>query len=608
MYGSKRFPEAVTYNTGIFIFSCPDMNIVIKPVSAVILFFVCTMIFAQNGDAIKRKYTPADKFVEVINLINNYYTDTVNDEKLVEDAIRKVLEDLDPHSTYVPAKDVKRSEESLVGNFEGIGITFQILKDTVMVLEVIPGGPSEKVGLQAGDKIIKANDTLISGVKIDNEGVIKKLRGPKDTKVKILVLRKGERAPLEFTITRGKIPIYSITAYYMAAPEVGYIRLERFSATTMTEFFTALNKLQEQGMKDLIVDLQGNVGGYLYTAVDMCNQFLQEKELIVYTQGVHSPYYPYYSDGKGLMKNGKLVVMVDESSASAAEIFSGCMQDNDRGLVVGRRTFGKGLVQKPFTLSDGSQIKLTTAHYYTPSGRCIQKPYGQGNKEYRSDYQGRLMSGELYGVDTFHYPDSLLRYTKVGRKVYGGGGVMPDYFVPIDTSMNSPLFNLLVRSGVENRFCLEYVDKYRSELMAKYPNADTFFYRFEADTTLLAAYLAASVADSAIKLKPGINPQSFWQYFGAVQNDSIINFERDFTRSEKLIKARLKANIGRNLFDTGIWYRVINNSVNNVYAKALEVITNPRYFDQLKPKEDIKEKSSPSKPKRKVKVTTATKK
>lgn len=564
---------------------------------------------AQNGDNGKRKFNQADKFVEVLTLINSYYTDTVNDEKLVEDAIKKVLEDLDPHSSYVPAKDVKRSEESLVGNFEGIGITFQILKDTVMVLEVIPGGPSEKVGLQAGDKIIKANDTLISGVKIENEGVIKKLRGPKDTKVRILVLRKSERTPLEFTITRGKIPIYSITASYMAAPQVGYIRLERFSATTMTEFFTALTKLQEQGMKDLILDLQGNVGGYLYTAVDLCNQFLNEKELIVYTQGVHAPYYPYFSDGKGVLKGGKVVIMADEGSASAAEILSGCLQDNDRGLVVGRRTFGKGLVQKPFTLTDGSQLKLTTAHYYIPSGRCIQKPYGQGNKEYRSDYQERLQSGELFGADTFHFADSLLKYTKNGRKVYGGGGVMPDYFVAIDTSMNSPLFNLLVRSGSENRFCLDFVDKNRASLSAKYPNADAYFNQFEIDTNLLAAYLQSAIADSTLKLKPDMAPKTFWQYFGAIQNDSIINFERDIARSEKLIKARLKATIGRNLFDTGMWYRVINSTANNVFAKALAVITNSKNFDQLKPKEEPAKSNSsaPNKGKKKVKITTETK-
>jgi carboxyl-terminal processing protease len=562
----------------------------------------------SNGLDSKRKYDQADKFAEVINLIRNYYTDTVNDEKLIESAIKKVLEDLDPHSSYVPGKDVKRSEEGLVGNFEGIGITFQILKDTIMVLEVIPGGPSEKVGLRAGDKIVKVNDTVMAGVKIDNEGVIKKLRGPKGTKVRVAMLRKGERELLEFTITRDKIPIYSVTAQYMAAPKVGYIRLERFSATTMQEFYGALTKLREQGMQDLILDLQGNVGGYLYTAVDMCNQFLGDKELTVYTQGQHSQYLPYYSDGRGIFKEGKVVMMIDEGSASAAEILSGCIQDNDRGLLVGRRTFGKGLVQKPFTLTDGSQLKLTTAHYYTPSGRCIQKPYGEGNKEYREDYKERLESGELFGKDTFKYADSLHFKTKNKRDVYGGGGVKPDFFVPIDTSMNSPFSNALIRKGVENKFCLEYVDKNRSKLMLLYPTADDFFEKFNSDTVLLGEYFQAALADSVIKLKEGMSPKTFWQFFGAVQNDTVINFEKDFAKSEKVIKARLKATIGRDLFDTGMWFRVINASINDTYAKALEVIQKPAYFDVLKPKEEKpdlqKSKAKTERHKHKVKVVT----
>ncbi len=574
-------------------------------IAAACLFTLTAM--AQQGTE-KKKYEQSDKFGEVLNLIRNYYTDTANEEKLVEDAIAKVLEDLDPHSSYVPAKDVKRSEEGLVGNFEGIGITFQILRDTIIALEVIPGGPSEKVGLMAGDKIVKVNDTTVAGIKIDNDGVIKKLRGPKGTKVHLEVMRRGEKDLLHFNITRDKIPLYSITASYMAAPGVGYIRLERFSATTMAEFYTALAKLKEQGMKDLIFDMQGNVGGYLYTAVDLCNQFLGEKEMIVYTQGLHAPYQPYFSDGKGVYQEGRLVVMCDEGSASAAEIFSGCIQDNDRGLLVGRRTFGKGLVQKPFTLTDGSQLKLTTAHYYTPSGRCIQKPYGQGNKEYREDYKERLESGELFGVDTFKYADSLLYHTTNGRTVFGGGGVKPDFFVPIDTSQNSNLLNQLVRRGVENKFCLEYVDRNRAELNKKYPSADAFFNSFEADTTLLGEYFKAAVADSAIKLKDGMNPKTFWQFFGAVKNDSTSNFEREFAKSEKLIKARLKATIGRNLFDAGMLYRVMNALTNDVYAKALEVITTPSKFDVLKKvsKDENKapELDKPGKHKKKIRVTT----
>jgi len=548
--------------------------------------FIAQNTFAQVTSPLetKRKDDAVDKYMELMNLIRNYYTDTVNEEKLVEDAIAKTLEDLDPHSSYVAAKDVKRSEEGLVGNFEGIGVTFQILKDTIMVLEVIPSGPSEKVGLMAGDKIVTIDDSLVAGIKIGNDGVIKRLRGPKGTKVTVGIMRRGDGKLIYFTITRDKIPIYSVTSSYMAAPGVGYIRLERFAATSMQEFMQATEKLRAQGMTDLILDLQGNVGGYLYTAIDMCNQFLGDNQLIVYTQGLHAPYQPYYSNNHGTFKTGKVVVMVDEGSASAAEILSGCLQDNDRGLLVGRRTFGKGLVQKPFTLNDGSQVKLTTAHYYTPSGRCIQKPYGAGNKEYREDYKERLESGELFGIDTFKYDDSLLYHTTNGRTVYGGGGVKPDFFIPIDTSGTSPLFNQLVRRGVENKFCLEYVDRYRSALMEKYPTSDAFFNNFEVDSTVLGEYFAAAVKDSVIKLKDNMAPKSFWQYLGAVENDSTINFERDFAKSEKLIKARLKASIGRNLFDSSLWYRIINTNLNNVYAKALEVITSPSNFAVLKAK------------------------
>ncbi len=573
-----------------------------------LLLGVNISIAQTNGQEPKKKYDQIEKIAEVFSLIRNYYTDTVNEEKLVEDAIAKILEDLDPHSTYVKASDVKRNEESLVGNFEGIGITFQILKDTIMVLEVIPGGPSEKVGLMAGDKIINVNDTTIAGIKIDNNGVIKKLRGNKGTKVKVSVMRKSERNLIDFNIVRDKIPIYSITASYMAAPGVGYIKLERFSATTMQEFGMALEKLRAKGMVDMILDLQGNVGGYLYTAVDLCNQFMGDNQLIVYTQGLHAPYQPYFSNNRGVCKEGKVVVMIDEGSASAAEILSGCIQDNDRGLLVGRRTFGKGLVQKPFTMSDGSQLKLTTAHYYTPSGRCIQKPYGNGNKDYRDDYKERLESGELFGKDTFKFADSLLYHTKIGRNVFGGGGVMPDFFVAVDTSETSTLHNQLIRKGTENKFCLEYVDRNRSQLNASYVNADSFFYNFAVDTLVLKEYFEAAVRDSVFKLKAGVTPAGYSAYFGAVENDTTLNFEKDFAKSEKLIKARLKATIGRNLFDTGLWYRIINTTINDVYAKALEVITTPAKFDVLTKKAEEPKKPGTGKSKtpnkKKVKLET----
>lgn len=577
------------------------MKTTIKFFLVLLLTGLLNTTFAQPA----KKYDQAEKFSEIMNLVRNYYTDTVNEDKIVEDAIAKALEDLDPHSSYVPAKDVKRSEEGLVGNFEGIGITFQILKDTILVLEVIPSGPSEKVGLQAGDKIIKVNDTIAAGIKIDNEGVIKRLRGPKGTKVKISIMRKSERNLVDFTITRDRIPIFSITASYIAAPGVGYIKLERFAATTMSEFMQATDKLRQQGMKDLILDLQGNVGGYLYTAIDLCNQFIDNNRLIVYTQGLHSNYQPYFSNSNGIFRSGKVVLMIDEGSASAAEILSGCIQDNDRGILVGRRTFGKGLVQKPFNLSDGSEVKLTTAHYYTPSGRCIQKPYGAGNKEYRDDYKDRFESGEVFGKDTFKFADSLHFHTRNGRDVYGGGGVMPDVFVAFDTTMNSPTSNQLIRKGIENKFCLDYVDRNRTVLNRQYPNADSFYNHYEVDDNLIAQYFAAAVVDSGIKLKPGTNPVTLNQYFDAAVVDTTYNLHKDYLKSEKLIKARLKATIGRTLFDVGMFYRVINSTVNNVYARALEVMNSDK-FESLKPKETTPEKQKGGeKQKKKVKVVSS---
>jgi carboxyl-terminal processing protease len=563
--------------------------------------------YALYSQAGTHKYDPADKYGEVMSLLKNYYTDTVNEDKLTEDAIKKVLEDLDPHSSYVPAKDVKSANEGLVGNFEGIGITFQILNDTIMVLEVIPGGPSEKVGLLAGDKVVKVNDTVVAGVKIDNNGVIKKLRGPKGTKVNVSMMRKGEKSLIDFTITRDKIPIYSVTASYMAEPGVGYIRFERFAATTLQEFTQAVEKLRAQGMKDLILDMQGNVGGYLLTAVDMCNQFLGDNQLIVYTQGLHAPYQPYFSNNHGMFKDGKVVIMIDEGSASAAEILSGCLQDNDRALLVGRRTFGKGLVQKPFNLTDGSEVRVTTAHYFTPSGRCIQKPYTGGEtKEYYEDNKSRYESGELFGKDTFKFIDSLLKHTGNGRNVYGGGGIMPDVFVPLDTSMNSTLISLLIRKGIENKFSLEFVDKNRVWLNTSFASADSFYNNFKVTDDLMTQYFAAGVADSAIKLKEGTNPKTLSDYFADVKDDSTLNFEKNYYKSEKLIKARLKANIGRNLFDVGMYYRVMNASVNNVYVKALQVMNSDK-FEELRPKASIKNehgkgKTENDKLKKKIKV------
>ena len=513
------------------------------------------------------------KYDELLRLINTYYTDTVNNEKLTDAAISKVLEDLDPHSTYILAKDLKKTDEPLVANFEGIGVTFQLLRDTIMVLEVIPTGPSEKVGIQAGDKIVQINDTTVAGIKIDNDGVIKRLRGPKGTKVKVNIVRKSANQMLTFVITRDKIPIYSIDAAYMADSTTGYIKLLRFSASTMTEFFTAVDKLKKQGMQDLIMDLQGNTGGYLMTAIQLCDEFLGDRQLIVYTQGAHTSKEEHYSDSKGTMKEGKLIVMIDEGSASASEIFAGCIQDLDRGLVVGRRSFGKGLVQKPYAFSDGSVVRLTVAHYYTPSGRCIQRPYDKGKKDYYEEYTKRIKSGELFGTDSsVTFPDSLTYYTKNKRKVFGGGGVVPEFFIPIDTTLNSAYYQGIRGKGILNSFCLEYVDKNRQKLKESYSNADEFVKKFNVDEMLLE------------------------ELYKTGDKDSVKRNEVEMKRSRPVFINQIKSLIARDIFDNVAFWRVANE-MNDSYKKAVDVmhshhfeILSPNRREQRKVEKEIKQK------------------
>ena len=525
---------------------------------ALTIVFTCLGAYAQQ-----QPLDQGEKYRELLHLLDSYYTDTVNKEKLTDMAIVKVLEELDPHSSYILAKDLKRTDEPLVANFEGIGVTFQLLRDTIIVLEVIPAGPSEKVGIQAGDKIVQINDSTIAGIKIDNDGVIKRLRGPKGTKVKVGIMRRSSDKLLPFTITRDKIPIYSIDAAYMADNTTGYIKLLRFSASSMTEFYTAVDKLKKQGMTDLILDLQGNTGGYLMTAIQLCNEFLADKELIVYTQGAHAKREDYYSDNKGSMKDGKLIVLIDEGSASASEIFSGCVQDLDRGLVIGRRSFGKGLVQKPYSFPDGSVVRLTVAHYYTPSGRCIQRPYDKGKKDYYDEYTKRLKSGELFGSDTVSFPDSLSFLTKNHRKVYGGGGVVPEIFIPIDTSLNSSYYQGIRGKGILNSFCLEYVDKNRQKLKEHYPNEEAFVKTFKVDEDMLE------------------------EMYKMGDKDSVKRNKDEMQRSKPLFLNQLKSLIARDMFDNVAFWRVANE-MNDSYKKAVEVMRSDK-FEILKPsKKELK--------------------
>ena len=481
--------------------------------------------------------------------ISRLYVDEVNEEELVEKAITSMLEELDPHSTYTNAEEARKMNEPLEGEFEGIGIQFQMMEDTLLVVQPVSGGPSEKVGILAGDRITAVEDTLIAGVKMSTEEIMSRLRGPKGSVVKLTVIRRDIDEPLTFEVKRDKIPIYSLDASYMIAPTIGYIRLNKFGANTIEEFKAALIKLQGQGMKDLILDLQGNGGGYLNAAIDLANEFLPQKSLIVYTEGKASKRSEFVAKGNGNFLKGKLVVLVDEYSASASEIVSGAIQDWDRGTIVGRRTFGKGLVQRPIDLPDGSMIRLTIARYYTPSGRCIQKPYVKGEEEdYDNELVKRLEHGELMHVDSIHLPDSLMFKTKrLGRTVYGGGGIMPDYFVPIDTTLYSDYHRDLVAKGVVIKTTLNYIEKNRKALTKSYRKFDDFNRKFEVSNELLDELR-----------KEG-------------EKSGVAFNETEYNTSLPRIKTQLKALIARDIWEMSEYYQVMNQT-DNVVQQALKII------------------------------------
>lgn len=493
-----------------------------------------------------------DKLDKLLFAIDRFYTDTVNVHKLVDDAIVKVLEDLDPHSVYIPKEELQAMNEPLVGNFDGIGIEFNILKDTILVVSPIASGPSEKLGIKAGDKIIKVNDELVAGIGIKNSDVPKKLRGPKGTLVKITIQRDGVVEPLVFNIIRDKIPIFSLEASYMATPKTGYIKISRFAASTHEEFVAALKDLQAKGMENLILDLQGNGGGYLQSAVDMADELLSDNKLIVYTQGRSFPKEENLANKKGLFEKGKLVVLIDEGSASASEIVSGAIQDWDRGALVGRRSFGKGLVQKPFMLPDGSQVRLTVQRYYTPSGRCIQKSYAEGSEAYFKEKYERFSNGELFSMDSIQMPDSLKFFTKNKRVVYGGGGILPDFFVPADTAESSAYFSAVVRKGSMNQFALEYANKHRNDLLAKYKNVEEFSKGF-----LVSSDLQTEMTN----------------YYA---NEGVEYNAEQYNRSKRWFELRFKATVARNLFDNSAFYYVINE-LNESFMKGVEVLNSGTY-------------------------------
>ncbi|MCA1763564.1 MAG: S41 family peptidase [Cryomorphaceae bacterium] len=505
---------------------------------------------AESSSAYK---DAAEKLTALFYHIETNYVDSVDSEQLVDDAIREVLTDLDPHSVYIPAKDVEKANEGLEGNFEGIGIQFNILRDTIIVVSPIAGGPSEALGIMAGDKIVSIEGENVAGVGITNQDVTSKLRGDKGTVVSVGIRRKGEKNAIPFDITRDEIPIYSLDAAYMATDKVGYIKLNRFSKTTMTEFKEAIAKLNKAGMEDLILDLQGNGGGLLQTSIDLADEFLEPNKLIVYTEGRAYPKREEKSTSVGSFETGRLVVLIDEGSASASEIVSGAVQDWDRGLIVGRRSFGKGLVQRPIPLPDGSYVRLTTQKYYTPSGRCIQKPYEDGVEAYYMEKYERYQNGEMWSLDSLDFPDSLKFYTDKDRMVYGGGGISPDVFVPIDTSESSQLNSDLIRKGVMNTFAITYANKNRKKLLKEFPEVKDFQKGFDIDL---------AVAE--------------FKAYTAKENDEIEWKDEEFDLSKDMIEGRLKAMIARNLWDYSAYYQIFNPYW-PAYQSALDILQEDQY-------------------------------
>lgn len=491
------------------------------------------------------------KLAVVMDKVSRYYVDSINDAEIVEDAIEHLLHELDPHSSYLSKEELDEMSEQLEGEFDGIGVSFNIMEDTIFIIRAISGGPSERVGIMAGDRIVKVDGETVAGIEIGTKDVQGLLKGPKGTMVNVSILRRGAPGLLDFTITRDKIPVYSLDASYMVNERIGYVKLARFSHTSIDEFVNAMEDLKENGMEDLILDLSGNGGGWLPVAVDLADHFLSGSKEIVSTEGINMPSRKYRARQNGLFEEGNLVIMIDGNSASASEIVSGAIQDWDRGIIVGRRSFGKGLVQQPFPLGDGSMIRLTVARYYTPTGRLIQKSYEDGYEEYAMDLIHRYNNGELSSEDSIVFPEAQRYHTlSLNRTVYGGGGIMPDYFVPMDTTSYSDYYRELIRRGIFNRFVLQYVDENRDNLLATYSDFESFKKEFQP---------------------------------GEEQTDALIAFateeELDFVQdewdiSEKQIALLMKGYMARDLWEMTDFYEIYNTS-NEVFIKAVEILNDP---------------------------------
>ncbi|MDA3819898.1 MAG: S41 family peptidase [Candidatus Delongbacteria bacterium] len=525
-------------------------------VFVVIICLPAKVIQAQNLQ--NEQTEQLHKFGRVLTLINTLYVDTVSQEKIVEGAIVAMLKELDPHSIYISKDEVKRMNEPLKGAFEGIGIQFNILEDTLMVVATIPGGPSEKLGIMPGDRIISVDGKDITDIGLKNSDVLDMLRGEKGTIVNVEIVRRGVDEVLEFTIVRDKIPIFSVNAGYVVDDDIGYVKLNRFSKTTDEELKEVFNHFDSVGVNSIILDLTSNGGGYMDKSIWLADQFLEEDEMVVYTEGENSPKREYRATDDGRYENARVVVLVNEGSASASEIVSGALQDWDRGVIIGRRTFGKGLVQRPFPLPDRSMIRLTVARYYTPSGRCIQKPYEEGKEDYSHELIDRYNEGEMISADSIHFPDSLLYKTlRKERKVYGGGGIMPDVFIPLDTTQVSDFHSALMRKGAIFSFALQYVDGNRDALNETYPNFDTFESEFVVTDEMvddLAEYAEEKDINESM--------------------DSITD------KQYNKLKLHIKALIASDIWETNEFYQ-INNKRNDAFLKALEILSDPKKYDAI---------------------------
>jgi carboxyl-terminal processing protease len=500
----------------------------------------------RSGQPMPRnmKLSAGNKLSTIMNLVESAYVDSINTSEIIEKTIPDMLKNLDPHSTYIPARNMQEVEEEMQGNFSGIGVQFSIQEDTVVIIDVISGGPSQKLGLLAGDRIVLVNDSNIAGVGVKNEDVLKLLRGQKNTKVKVSNLRKGYKELFDFEITRGDIPIYSVDVSYMIDDETGFIKVSRFAEQTYKDFMEGMIKLDKSGAKKVIIDLRGNPGGYLAAVISMVDEFLEKDEPILITRGKSQPEKVYNATNRATFARKQVIVLLDEFSASASEIFAGALQDNDRGIVVGRRSFGKGLVQEQIPFSDGSAVRLTVARYYTPSGRSIQKPYNNGSEKYFEDLFERMVHGEMLVADSIQFADSLKYYTKKGRTVYGGGGIMPDIFVPADTAGRSTYFNRIYQQGTVYQFAFQYSDQHRSHL-----------------TSL----------KTAAEIEKWLDNQKVLDSFVRFAAGKGIPYDAEGLKaSGHIIETQVKAYIARNIIGEEGFYPIIQQ-IDKTLLKAIEV-------------------------------------